>query len=54
MPVCISVNVSNSLFHGYVTVCRAEALSQTGDSGCLELELTESIQCATWMRRSSC
>jgi len=45
MPVCISVNVSNSLFHGNTLLSVvAEALSQTGlTPACLELELTESI-----------
>ena len=45
MPVCISVNVSNSLFHGNTLLSVvAEALNQTGlTPACLELELTESI-----------
>jgi diguanylate cyclase (GGDEF)-like protein/PAS domain S-box-containing protein len=45
MPVRISVNVSNSLFHGNTLLSVvAEALSQTGlTPACLELELTESI-----------
>ena len=45
MPVRISVNVSNSLFHGNTLLSVVEeALSQTGLApACLELELTESI-----------
>jgi diguanylate cyclase (GGDEF)-like protein/PAS domain S-box-containing protein len=45
MPVRISVNVSNSLFHGNTLLpVVAEALNQTGlTPACLELELTESI-----------
>jgi diguanylate cyclase (GGDEF)-like protein/PAS domain S-box-containing protein len=45
MPVSISVNVSNSLFHGNTLLSVVgEALSQTGlTPACLELELTESI-----------
>ena len=45
MPVRISVNVSNSLFHGNTLLSVVEqALSQTGlTPACLELELTESI-----------
>jgi EAL domain-containing protein (putative c-di-GMP-specific phosphodiesterase class I) len=45
MPVRISVNVSNSLFHGNTLLSVVEeALSQTGlVPACLELELTESI-----------
>jgi len=45
MPVRVSVNVSNSLFHGNTLVSVVEeALSQTGlTPACLELELTESI-----------
>jgi diguanylate cyclase (GGDEF)-like protein len=44
-PVRISVNVSNSLFHGNTLLSVVEeALSQTGlTPACLELELTESI-----------
>ena len=45
MPVSISVNVSNSLFHGNTLLSVVEeALSQTGlNPACLDLELTESI-----------
>lgn len=45
MPVSISINVSNSLFHGNTLLSAVEqALSQTGlTPACLELELTESI-----------
>jgi diguanylate cyclase (GGDEF)-like protein/PAS domain S-box-containing protein len=45
IPVRISVNVSNSLFHGSTLLPVVEqALSQTGlVPACLELELTESI-----------
>ena len=45
MPVSISVNVSNSLFHGQTLLSVVEdALRQTGlVPACLELELTESI-----------
>jgi diguanylate cyclase (GGDEF)-like protein/PAS domain S-box-containing protein len=45
MPVSISVNVSNSLFHGNTLLSVVEeALSQTGlTPACLDLELTESI-----------
>jgi EAL domain-containing protein (putative c-di-GMP-specific phosphodiesterase class I) len=45
MPVRISVNVSNSLFHGNTLLSVVEdALSRTGlTPACLELELTESI-----------
>ncbi len=45
MPVSISINVSNSLFHGNTLLSVVEqALSQTGLApACLELELTESI-----------
>ncbi len=45
MPVRISVNVSNSLFHGNTLLSVVEeALGQTGLApACLELELTESI-----------
>ena len=45
MPVSISVNVSNSLFHGNTLLSVVgEALCQTGlTPACLELELTESI-----------
>lgn len=45
MPVRISVNVSNSLFHGNTLLSVVEeALSQTGlTPACLELEFTESI-----------
>jgi diguanylate cyclase (GGDEF)-like protein/PAS domain S-box-containing protein len=45
MPVRISINVSNSLFHGNTLLSVVEeALSQTGlTPTCLELELTESI-----------
>lgn len=45
MPVSISINVSNSLFHGNTLLSVVEqALSQTGlTPACLELELTESI-----------
>jgi diguanylate cyclase (GGDEF)-like protein/PAS domain S-box-containing protein len=45
MPVSISVNVSNSLFHGQTLLSVVgDALRQTGLSpACLELELTESI-----------
>jgi diguanylate cyclase (GGDEF)-like protein/PAS domain S-box-containing protein len=45
MPVRISINVSNSLFHGNTLLSVVEqALSQTGlPPACLELELTESI-----------
>ncbi|HSL02684.1 MAG TPA: EAL domain-containing protein [Nitrospiraceae bacterium] len=45
MPVRISVNISNSLFHGNTLLSVVEeALSHTGlTPACLELELTESI-----------
>ena len=45
MPVRISINISNSLFHGNTLLSVVEtALSQTGlTPACLELELTESI-----------
>jgi diguanylate cyclase (GGDEF)-like protein/PAS domain S-box-containing protein len=45
MPVRVSVNVSNSLFHGNTLLSVVEeALSETGLApACLELELTESI-----------
>ena len=45
IPVRISVNISNSLFHGDTLVSVVEqALGQTGlTPACLELELTESI-----------
>jgi len=45
MPMRISVNISNSLFHGDTLLSVVEqALSQTGlIPACLELELTESI-----------
>jgi diguanylate cyclase (GGDEF)-like protein/PAS domain S-box-containing protein len=45
MPVHISVNISNSLFHSNTLLSVVEeALSQTGlTPACLELELTESI-----------
>jgi len=45
MPVRVSINVSNSLFHGNTLLSVVEtALSQTGlTPACLELELTESI-----------
>ena len=45
IPVRISVNISNSLFHGDTLVSVVEqALRQTGlTPACLELELTESI-----------
>ena len=44
-PVCLSINISNSLFHGDTLLSVVEqALSQTGlTPACLELELTESI-----------
>jgi diguanylate cyclase (GGDEF)-like protein/PAS domain S-box-containing protein len=45
LPTRISMNVSNSLFHGNTMVKAVEdALRDTGlDPGCLELELTESV-----------
>ncbi len=44
-PICISMNVSNSLFHGNSLVkIVEEALRVTGiNPGCLELEMTESV-----------